>query len=128
MGSSLQYGRRKNRHSNVRKVTIDGIKFDSGSEASRYLDLQLMQTAGLIRNLTLQKRYKITIGGVPVMMRSAGYPNGRHMTYVADFVYLDVKLDDWIIEDVKMASGYRTDTYKIKKALMEAMGYEILET
>jgi len=61
---------------------------------------------------------------------------------VADFSYNELTLSDVVslpgepfapdietpvIEDVKMQSGHRTEVYKIKKALMEAMGHTIEE-
>ncbi len=116
------------RFGNIKKPVIDGHRFDSGAEADRYLTLKLMRRAGLIKNIELQPRIPIIIGGVQVLMRSKGYPNGRKLTYVADFRYIDTATKKTIIEDTKMSSGYRTEVYKIKRALVEAMGLEILET
>jgi len=110
----------RGRYPCVKKTMVDGHVFDSKREASRYLDLMLMQSAGVIRGLALQPRYKITIGRVPVL-----FPNGRHLTYVADFKYFDTKRDAWVIEDCK---GHMTDVFKIKRALMLAMGLDILLT
>lgn len=36
---------------NARKVTIDGIEFDSKRESDRYKELKLMLRAGVISNL-----------------------------------------------------------------------------
>lgn len=115
------------RYSNTRKTVVDGITFDSRREACRYQELKLCEQSGVIRLLRLQPKYRIVIGGVAVKLRSRGYPNGRQMTYIADFEYYDAEKRKTIIEDVKMQSGFRTEVYKIKKALMEAMGYEITE-
>ena len=109
---------------NARRTKIGNITFDSGREAARYLALVEMEQAGEINHLECQPRFKITIGGVPIMMRSKRYPNGRQLTYVSDFTYLDVQNQEKVIEDVK---GQRTDVYKIKLALMQAMGYRVRE-
>ncbi len=114
--------------SKIKKLVVDGYKFDSRHEADRYGELKLLLLSGEIETLRIHPRYTIKIGGVPVLMRSKGYPNGRLLKYVADFSYVDPRLDEIIIEDVKMQSGYRTEVYKIKRALMEAMGYRITET
>jgi hypothetical protein len=118
---------KRGRYGNVNKPVVDGHRFDSDREAKRYGELRLLECYDKIYDLKLQPRYKIVIGGVPVLMRSERYPNGRQLTYVADFSYVDVATDEKIIEDVKMQSGHKTGVYKIKRALMEAMGYRIHE-
>ncbi len=114
--------------SKIKKPVVDGHRFDSQREADRYLELKLWQKTGEIKSLTVHPRYEIKIGGVPVLIRSKRYHNGRLLKYVADFSYVDVTRDEVVIEDVKMQSGHRTEVYKIKRALMEAMGYRITET
>ena len=101
------------------KAVVDGIHFDSRKEAARYQELVLLEKAGQIVSLRLQPRYKIVIGGVAVK-----YPSGRQMVYIADFDYIHPATSEIVIEDVK---GMRTDKYKIKQALMLAMGFEIIE-
>lgn len=39
-----------------RKVTVDGVTFDSKGEYARWCELQLLESAGTIRNLERQKR------------------------------------------------------------------------
>ena len=99
------------------KAVVDGIHFDSRKEAARYTELVLLEKAGEIEELVLQPRYYIMIGGVQIK-----YPSGRRMVYVADFYYL--QNGKQVIEDVK---GHLTDVYKIKRALMLAMGHVIIE-
>ncbi len=118
----------KGRYGNVRKPVHDGIKFDSKREFLRYMDLKLLEKAGEIGALKVHPKYPITIGGVPIMVSSNQHNKwDRHLTYEADFVYFDKQLGKRIIEDVKMQSGHRTGIYKIKKALMRAMGHDIKE-
>ena len=104
------------RYPMVKKTTFNNIKFDSKAEARRYVELLILKKARKIKHLDLQVRYKITIGGVDVK-----YASGRHLTYVADFTYIDENGRE-VVEDVK---GHQTDVSKIKIALMAAMGHEV---
>ena len=95
-------------------TVIDGIRFDSKKEAKRYQDLKLLERAGKIRNLVVDKKclkYSLDANGVHIC------------NYVADFGYVeDGKL---VIEDAK---GFKTPVYKLKKKLMKAIhGIEIQE-
>ena len=97
------------------KVVVDGIKFDSKKEASRYQELRLLRRAGKIDNLRLQVPY--------VLIDKSKY--GGAIKYIADFVYYDNELQKEIVEDTK---GYLTDLYKLKRRLMaERYGIEIKE-
>lgn len=94
-----------------KKVMVDGIKFDSKKEATRYEQLKILKQTGLIRDLELQ----------PTFVLQPAYTNNkdekiRAVTYKADFMYFDTHLDKYIVEDVK---GYKTDVYKLKKKLFE---------
>lgn len=111
---------KKGRYYMAKKVTIDGITFDSQREGKRYGELKILKHAGVIRDLKLQPRFPITIAGVDIFFCGSN----RHLTYVADFSYYDVEKRKTIIEDAK---GHKTEVYKIKRALMRAMGYEIVE-
>lgn len=90
----------------ARSTIVDGIKFASVKEARRYGELKLLQKAGKIRNLELQPRFPLIVGGVKVC------------EYRADFVYHDDR-GKIIVEDVK---GYKKiQVYQIKKKLFEAI-------
>lgn len=100
------------------RITVyDNIKFDSFKERNYYVKLKLMQNAGLIWNLQLQKKYTLqasfTFNGKKI----------REISYYADFVYEDK--DGLHVVDTK---GYRTDTYKLKKKLfIKKYGIDIEE-
>ena len=130
-GKHLEQVTKKGRYGNVNKPVHDGIRFDSKREMLRYMDLKLMEKAGEIRDLEVHPKYPITIGGVDIMVSSNQHNKwDRHLTYEADFVYwIRDGLREWacVIEDVKMQSGHRTGVYKLKRALMRAMGYDITE-
>ncbi len=93
-----------------KKVIIDGIKFDSLKEGKRYKELKLLERAGFIKNLELQKSFEL---------QPSFKKNGktiRKIVYIADFVYFDTKQGKTIIEDTK---GFRTDVYTLKKKIFE---------
>ena len=118
------------RYGNVKKIEHDGYRFDSKREFLRYMDLKLLARADKIKSLEVHPKYPITIGGIPIMVSSNQHNKwDRHLTYEADFKYAEKQGAFWpiIIEDVKMQSGHRTGVYKLKRALMRAMGYDIRE-
>ena len=82
-----------------RKVTVDGIEFDSVKEGKRYSALMLMQRCGVISNLELQKKFTL----IPAQRDDNGKVIERAVKYKADFTYInsDGKI---VVEDVK---GYR---------------------
>lgn len=93
--------------------TLDGITFASKKEMTRYSELVLMMTLGLIRELELQPRFPLVVRDVKIA------------TYVADFRYKEImqkvgkeiRADKVVIEDVK---GFKTPEYKLKKKHAEA--------
>ena len=93
-----------------KKVIIDGIKFDSKRESERYINLKILEKAGMIKELELQKVFELQ----PTFKKEG--KTYRKITYVADFFYYDNHLKRYIAEDVK---GYKTEVYKIKKKMFE---------
>ncbi len=94
-------------------TVVNGHSFHSKKEARRYMDLLALQSAGLIRDLETQPRFRLEVGGVHVC------------DYIGDFRYFDVPRNEVVVEDVK---GVRTETYKLKKRLMLALhGTEVEE-
>jgi hypothetical protein len=134
-GKHLEKVAGKGRYGNVKKIEEDGIRFDSKREYLRYRDLKLLEKAGEIVALKVHPKFPIIIGGVEVRIYSKRYhKNGRQMIYEADFLYWRVISEVTglpcsysVIEDVKMQSGHLTEVYKIKRALMKAMGHDIKE-
>ena len=92
-----------------RKVTVNGIVFDSHREARRYQELQLLLRAGEISQLEMQKKYTL----IPAQKKPSGGTE-RACTYTADFAYKD-KTGREIVEDSK---GMRTQQYIIRRKLM----------
>lgn len=93
----------------ARKITIDGITFDSRAEANYYSTLKILQKAGEVESFELQ----------PTYILQDGFKRGKRkiqpITYKADFLvtYSNGKQE---IVDVK---GVKTEVYRIKKKLFE---------
>lgn len=98
----------------AKPVMIDGIRFASQKEGARYCILKLLERTGKIRDLKLQPNYRLEVRGKLICR------------YRADFEYIEIATKCLVVEDAK---GFKTPTYKLKKALFEAIyGKEILET
>ena len=93
-----------------KKTEIDGITFASRHEASRYAELKLLERAGLISGLQLQRVYTL----IGAQKDKTGKVIEHPVKYIADFVYKDAD-GKTVVEDAK---GVRTDVYKIKRKLM----------
>ena len=108
----LEYtGKKKPKKSKYRnkKVTVDGIKFDSQKEAEYYCKLKSLKQAGEIKDFGLQPRYEL---------QPAFEKNGkkyRAITYIADFVIVN---NDGTTEVVDV-KGVETQVFKIKQKLFE---------
>ncbi len=98
-------------------TTVDAIRFASKKESRRYLDLKLMEKAGLIRDLECQPKFPIHILPQSCWGNSAVVPV-RVATYIADFSYYDVETHSVVVEDVK-SKATRTALYRLKKKLIE---------
>lgn len=103
-----------------KKVRYDGIVFDSKKEAYRYQELKLLERAGKIKNLELQKPFELiptqrepdTVGKRGGIIKGKVIENS--VKYVSDFVYTDEN-GKTVVEDTK---GFRTKDYIIKRKLM----------
>ena len=92
-----------------KKCVYGGMTFDSQKERDRYIQLRVMENAGLIQNLQRQVKYEV----IPKQTDVMGHVIERATAYVADFVYeQDGKT---VVEDTK---GERTRDYIIKRKLM----------
>lgn len=108
---ALQEQEAKKRKYGNKKVTIDGVTFDSLAEARRYEELCLQVKAGAISDLRLQPRYELQ----KAFVDSDGVKH-RAIVYVADFYYVDYASMSRIVEDVK-GKGVITPVFLIKKKL-----------
>ena len=119
MNIPAEYFRKGSRNKYGAKKTVVGdIKFDSKKEAHRWMELQLLERAGVISEL--QRQVKIELMGQhgPLLTRT-----GRKMKLTFDFTYIE---DEVLIhEDVK---GMPTRDYEVRVAVARAMGLEVRET
>lgn len=93
-----------------KKVVIDGIKFDSKKEGQFYQKLKLLEKAGKIKDLELQKEYELQ----PSF--KINNKTRRKATYRADFTYVTTEDNKIHVVDVK---GFRTEVYRLKKKMFE---------
>jgi hypothetical protein len=91
----------------AKKVTVDGIEFDSRREASRYSELLVMQRAGLISELKRQEEF--------ILIPKCG--KERPAKYHADFSYIDTATGKKVVEDVK-SRATKTKDYILRRKLM----------
>ena len=102
-----------------KKITVNGITYDSKKEYRRHCELLLMERAGAISDLERQVKYVL----IP-SQRIDGKVVERELAYKADFRY--TQNGKTVVEDVK---GYKTPEYKIKRKLMLYIhGVQIKET
>jgi hypothetical protein len=102
---------------NNTKTVVDGITFDSKKEAKRYGELKLLESAGKISALKLQVVFVLSPSVVIAKRKRPA------LKYVADFTYIEN--GSHVIEDCK---GMLTPVYRLKRHLMYAAGFSILET
>lgn len=108
---------------NARKTKVDGHTFDSAKEAKRYAELRILEKQGVISNIKLQPKYMLVVNNLPVLIKSARYPNGRQASYRADFTY--VENGQIIVDDVK-SKATDTEASRLRRALVEAIyGVEV---
>lgn len=103
----------------AKRATVGDEKFSSKREAKRWIELQLLQRSGEIRDL--RRQVKFALIGSKDMIRT---PTGRVASYIADFVYFDCRTNAEVIEDSK---GLPTPEYKLKRAILAAQGVTIVE-
>lgn len=113
-----------------KKVTVNGVTYDSKKENKRHCELLLLQRAGAITELQRQVEFEL----IPVQREPdtvgvrGGIRKGRVIehkcSYVADFVYYENGKK--VVEDTK---GIKTKDYIIKRKLMlHVYGIRIKET
>lgn len=128
-------GKNYSKYSNT-KITREGRTFDSKREARRYTQLRLLEDAGEITDLQCQVRFVL----IPAQREFTNeiYTKGknkghfkpgklleRECTYIADFVYIDTRTGERVVEDTK---GMKTEAYIIKRKLMlERYGIRLRE-
>ena len=127
---------RNDRKNKLNAVKTDG--YDSKKEAKRAAELRWLQRAGKIRDLREQVEYvliepkyeeipRIGKRGKPIKPKRVCVERG--LSYWADFVYVDCKTGETVVEDAK---GYKGGaTYQIfvnkRKMMLEKYGIKVRE-
>lgn len=93
------------KYGNKRGVEFQGDKFDSQGELDRFLELSILERAGVISKLRHHVTYAFTVNGVKVG------------SYEADYVYEEK--GRVVVEDFKQQHT-RTEAYQLRKKLMLA--------
>ena len=102
-----------------KKITRNGVTFDSQKEARRYGELLLLEKAGAITDLQRQVEFVLipTQREPDIIGARGGVKKGKAIElavkYVADFVYKEN--NEIVVEDTK---GFKTKDYIIKRKLM----------
>ena len=102
-----------------RKITRDGITFDSVKEYRRFCELSLLEKAGAITDLKRQVEFVL----IPAQREpdTTGVRGGKikgktiehKCSYIADFVYTEN--GKTVVEDTK---GFKTKDYILKRKMM----------
>lgn len=91
----------------AKKITVDGMTFDSRKEYKRWVELLLLEKAGVIEGLQRQVTFQL------LPSQKGDGRTERPVKYVADFTYLEN--GQMVVEDTK---GMKTKEYIIKRKLM----------
>lgn len=137
---SFKFRRNPSNKMNAQKVIIDGIEFASKKEGNRYCELRILERAGKIKNLQLQKKYEL----IPSVYEECNekYIKGSHkgehkrgkliergIDYIADFVYEEG--GKYVVEDVKGYRATNSASYKVfvmkRKMMLHFYGIKIVE-
>ena len=106
---AIRYPQKQAAKYNNKKVVYEGITFDSQKEAHRYYELKLLQRAGEIQNLELQKEFELIpaqyesferYGKKGQRLKDGKRCIEKSCVYKADFTYTD-KNGKTVVEDVK---------------------------
>ena len=94
------------------KVKVGDIEFDSLAEHDRYLELRVMERAGIISDLECHPKYEV----LPKQETPAGKPNFKPVVYTPDFRY---KRDGkTVVEEVKSEYTRKEKDYVIRRKLI----------
>lgn len=120
-----------------KKVTVDGIEFDSIKEANRYAELKLLERAGKIKHLQMQVKFVVIpsqyefyerYGKKGKRLKDGQRLLEKECVYIADFQYQDAHTGRIVVEDVKSQATKKKESYIIKRKLMLSVyGIRVIE-
>ncbi|MFR9206948.1 MAG: DUF1064 domain-containing protein [Lachnospiraceae bacterium] len=91
-----------------RKITVDGVSYDSKKEYNRYRELSMLEDAGIIHDLKRQVKFELLPSQRDLII--GGSYRAPCCTF--DFIFEGDRL---IVEDVK---GIRTKDYILKRKML----------
>ena len=95
-----------------KKITVDGILFDSKKEAGIYQELKLLRASGELKEFERQVKFEL----IPSQKDEAGKVIERAVTYTADFV---VSYPDGEVVVIDAKGNRALDAkYPIKRKMM----------
>lgn len=112
-------GKKGNKYHAI-KTECDGIVFDSKLEQRKWEELNRLERIGVIKDLERQVRFILQDGYVNNQGKKI-----RPISYIADFVYYDVKKKKKFVMDTK-SKATRTQVYLLKKKIFEYRFPEII--
>lgn len=98
-------------------ICIHGHKHASKREATRCVELHLLQQAGQIAGLQVEPQYHFVIDG-----RQVTFPNGRRAGYKPDWSYIEGGVK--VCEDLK-SDATATEAFALRAALFRHLFPEI---
>lgn len=111
----------------ARRVTVDGVTFDSKGEADRWCELKLEERAGEIRKL--QRQVEIPLIGFSMFVAGGE----QCAVFKADFTYERAdrhQTSGWrqVVEDFKSDATAEKESYQLKRRLFRVnYGFDISE-
>lgn len=107
-----------------KEVVIDGVRFQSKHEATRWCELKYMERAGLIYDLQRQVPFVL----IPKQVDEVtGKVIEREAKYIADFTYRDMNTHKLVVEDTKSKATKTKDYILKRKLLLYRHGIQIKE-
>lgn len=91
----------------AKKIIVDGMTFDSRKEYKRWVELLILEKAGVIEGLQRQVTFQL------LPSQKGDGRTERPANYVADFVYQEN--GKTVVEDTK---GMKTRDYILKRKIM----------
>ena len=107
-----------------KKITVNGIIYDSKKEYKRHCELLLLEKAGAITHLQRQVKFILIpaqhetferYGKKGQRLKDGSRCLEKECAYIADFVYHNFASNEVVVEDTK---GFKTKDYIIKRKLM----------
>lgn len=110
-------------------VVIDGHRFASGIEATRYGELRLLERAGDIKGLVCHPPFKVSIGSLHFCTYTADFAY-QQRTKLKRFATASGPLYQWlpVVEEVKSKATRKETAYRLRRKAAELFhGITVIE-